>query len=343
MKKVYKFRGGIGVFGKDGKSIFERDLDTLVNNQIYLPTKDELNDPTEGLYNDSLITSIFSAFNGYSQKGRTQYTEFLEKLTQKGVYSLSNNINNELLWAYYGSGHTGFAIEYDIDLLKKSLNHNQYFQFIYDFDVEYLKDIPKIDMSLLIGSRENIISVLKMYLGTKSLSWKHEEEYRLIVEEKGVFDIDYRAITGIYFGYRMQDSDVDIVMEKLKGRGLQYYKMELVEHAYKFYPKIIDDKYVDSPKYRVNELTYDINKLLLSEEALGEEAYVYKDKLIEALEIVKHEPLINEIYLATISMESGNPTFLIWAYTNIKVPPTKGFKFKLDESGKLQSVNVASN
>ena len=48
MSKAYKYRGGQGILDKDGKSIFERDVATLVNNQLYLPTKDGLNDPTEG-------------------------------------------------------------------------------------------------------------------------------------------------------------------------------------------------------------------------------------------------------------------------------------------------------
>ena len=39
MRNCYKYRGGIGVFDKDGKSIFDRDVNTLANNQIYLPTK----------------------------------------------------------------------------------------------------------------------------------------------------------------------------------------------------------------------------------------------------------------------------------------------------------------
>ena len=48
MSRVYKYRGGRGILDKDGASIFERDVATLVNNQLYLPTKDGLNDPTEG-------------------------------------------------------------------------------------------------------------------------------------------------------------------------------------------------------------------------------------------------------------------------------------------------------
>ena len=47
MTKAYKYRGGRGILDKYGESIFERDVTTLVNNQLYLPTKDGLNDPTK--------------------------------------------------------------------------------------------------------------------------------------------------------------------------------------------------------------------------------------------------------------------------------------------------------
>ena len=202
MRNCYKYRGGIGVFDKDGKSIFDRDVNTLANNQIYLPTKSELNDPTEGFCNDYKIISLIEAFKQFSGDVKKQYQELLEKFAQIGIYSLSNNVTNELLWAYYGGGHTGFAIEYDIDILKESLNYNEKFQAIFDFDVDYSRNVPIADLTILHS--KDIIQTLKTFLGTKSLSWKHEEEHRLIVEGKGLFDIDYRAITGIYFGYRMQ-------------------------------------------------------------------------------------------------------------------------------------------
>lgn len=122
MRKCYKYRGGIGVFDKNGKSIFDRDVSTLANNQIYLPTKSELNDPTEGFCSDYKIISLIEVLKRFSGDVKKQYQGLLEKFSQIGIYSLSNNVTNELLWAYYGGGHTGFAIEYDIDTLKDSLN-----------------------------------------------------------------------------------------------------------------------------------------------------------------------------------------------------------------------------
>lgn len=325
--KGYKYRSGIGLLDKDGNCIFTRDINTIENNQVYLPTKDELNDPTEGFYNDEAIIALLEVLKDYSSEVKKHYRGLLEKFENIGVYSLSKNNDNELLWAYYASGHTGFAIEYDIDILKESLNHNKYFQFVFDFDVYYVERIPQVDISVLHGKDSN--RMLKTYLGSKSLSWKHEDEYRLIFEGKGLFDIDYRAITGIYFGCRMHDHEIDFIMEKLKGRGLNYYKMELIENSYKFKPKGIEDKHTNAPQYIVNSIDYDIDELLMPANLLGEEAYSYKDKLIEALEIVKREPLIKEIYIATVNMETREPLFIIWAYTKSGIPASKEFNFKL--------------
>ena len=169
MSKAYKYRGGRGILDKDGESIFERDVTTLVNNQLYLPTKDGLNDPTEGVYRDDALRMFFNVFSKYSHNVEEQYNKFTEKFGKVGVYSLSKTFDNELLWAYYASGHTGFAIEYDIDILEQSLNYNAYAQQLYKFDVEYLNDVPQIDISTIRG--DEIVEMLKRFIGTKSSSW----------------------------------------------------------------------------------------------------------------------------------------------------------------------------
>lgn len=170
-------------------------------------------------------------------------------------------------------------------LLKESLNYNENFQAIFDFDVDYSRNVPIADLTILHS--KDIIQTLKTFLGTKSLSWKHEEEHRLIVEGKGLFDIDYRAITGIYFGYRMQKEQIDHIMDTMKGRGLSYYKMELIDKTYKFVPLKIEDKYANADKYIVNCIDYDVDKLLRNSCVSEEEILLYKDKFIEALESIK--------------------------------------------------------
>ena len=333
MSKAYKYRGGRGILDKDGFSIFERDVTTLANNQLYLPTKDELNDPTEGVYGDDALRMFFIFFSEYSNNVEEQYNKFTDKFSNVGVYSLSKSFDNELLWAYYASDHTGFAIEYDIDVLEQSLNYNTYVQQLYKFDVEYLNDVPKIDISTIRGSE--IIEILKRFIGTKSSSWEHEKEVRLVFENTGLLDIDYKALTAIYFGCRMPDSDIDYIMEKLKGRDLKYFKMVNANNSYRFEAKEIEDKYFDVPKYVANSVPYDIDNLLLCGGLNEEELVAYKNYFIKALEMVKDDPNIKEFYLATISYNQQEPILKIFGYTKNPLAPVKPFEFRIGDNNNV--------
>ena len=333
MSTAYKYRGGRGILDKDGKSIFERDVATLVNNQLYLPTKDGLNDPTEGVYGDDALRMFFKVLSKYSHNVEEQYNKFTDKFRNVGVYSLSKSFDNELLWAYYASGHTGFAIEYDIDILEQSLNYNAYAQQLYKFDVEYLNDVPQIDISTIRG--DEIVEMLKRFIGTKSSSWAHEKEVRLIFENTGLFEIDFKAVTAIYFGCRMPDSDIDYIMKKLKGRGLKYFKMVNVNNSYRFEAKEVEDKYSNAPKLVANCVSYDIDNLLLCGGLNEKEIATYKNYFINALETIKNDPNIKEFSLATISYDQQVPILKIFGNTKNSSAPVKPFEFRVGDNNKV--------
>lgn len=336
MAKAYKYRSGNGVFDKDGNSIFVRDIATIAKNQIFLPARRNLNDPTEGIYNDLPFKAFLNTFKMYSKNVQEQYEKFIEKLENVGVYSLSKTFNNELLWTYYASAHTGFAIEYDLDKLEQSLNHNQYIQQFIKLDVDYLEKIPQIDISIF---KKDVNEVLKRCIGTKSISWSHENELRLIFENTGLFEIDFRAVSAIYFGCRMPEKDIDYIMNELKGRGLNYYKMVNVENSYRFEAKPIKDKYPDAPRYIANNVSYDIDDLLLCGGLEKEEIHTYKKYFEKILEMIKVDPQIEKFYLATISYEQQGPILKVFGNTKSKFPPIKEFKFKIDNHGELVQIN----
>ena len=108
--KLYKYRADI-----------YRDLLTLVNNQIYAPTVQNLNDPAETIVNDS---KMYEVFNLMEKSGlpiniaKDNYAKIIAQArTELGIFSLSKTVVNELLWAYYTNGHKGFCIEYDSEQL----------------------------------------------------------------------------------------------------------------------------------------------------------------------------------------------------------------------------------
>ena len=116
--KLYKYRADI-----------YRDLLTLVNNQIYAPTAQNLNDPAETIVNDS---KMYEVFNLMEKSGlpiniaKDNYAKIIAQArTELGIFSLSKTVVNELLWAYYTNGHKGFCIEYNLEELEKSLPKEQ--------------------------------------------------------------------------------------------------------------------------------------------------------------------------------------------------------------------------
>lgn len=333
--KVYKIRNGIGALNNKGESLFERDLETLVSNYIYVPNIAELNDPMEGFVNDKHLIEVLEIIKPLSTDLLDKYYSLKEKLNCSGIYSLTTDVNNELLWSYYGGGHSGFAIEYDLDKLKFCFNHDNFFK-IFDFEVDYVKSVPVTNMSLL--EKDKTCELIKKYVGVKSKSWKHEKEIRLIFESSGLYEIDHRCVTAIYFGLRMSDEEVDLIMRKLAGRGVLYYKMNLDVNTYKLYAKQIEDKYKDTEKYIQHCIEYDVDKLIDENYFLLEDSDKYKKYFIQALDIIKNEPYLEKINIISVDYLDGEPLLRIFAKVKTGLPPQREYKFKINSEGTVYLV-----
>ncbi|SJZ95643.1 Protein of unknown function [Porphyromonas circumdentaria] len=325
----------------DNEKLFMRDVKTLISDNLYAPTIDQLNDLHEGLVNDEGIRSIMREFSKLSKSRNdlalNAYDSLRKKLREVGIYSLCTNAENEPLWTHYSTDHTGFVIEYDLDFLEKSLNYNLYMPLINIIKVNYTDNPPTVNFDDLFGNNKE--SFLRLFLGNKEKKWSYEEEIRFITEPSGTIRIDHRAITGIYFGYKMDDSEIDCIMRGLKGRGLSYYKMVLNKDRFGLTAVKIPDKYNNTELYIPNKIDYELNEIFL-DSIYPPAQLTYKDKLIEALEIVRYDPLITDIDIATIDMDQDNqPIFKIFAETIYPLAPRREYKFGLCDDGSLISLN----
>lgn len=222
MTKVYKYRADI-----------YRDLLTLVNNQIYAPTVQNLNDPAETIVNDSKIYEVFDFIEKSGLPKNTakdNYEKIIaEARTKLGIFSLSKTVINELLWAYYTNGHKGFCIEYDYEQLQKSLSNG----FLHSvLNVQYRNDTPEFSINSIANNLVNDVQFIKCLIATKSMAWEREEEIRITLYSSGLFEISPESITGIYFGLRMPESDKKLIINSLKGRAVKYYQMKLKPNSY---------------------------------------------------------------------------------------------------------------
>lgn len=239
--KLYKYRDQI-----------KREIDTLVENKLFAPDKDKLNDPTEMCLDDSEFLDFLEKNKIYSQLVKEIFDDLIDfAKTKCGIFSLSEDVNNELLWAYYANGHKGFCIEYDSDIImenynygleikNKNLNINK---LVHRIKVVYKNSYPVLNRDDLIR-KDNMNLLLTCIAGTKSERWHQENEVRLIFNKNGHIEIDYRAVTGIYFGVKFgSEKDKDEVMKKLQGRGIKYYQMKFIDNSYIMNFDEIKDKY----------------------------------------------------------------------------------------------------
>ena len=198
MKRLaFKYRSG-------DNSTLLRDLESLRQSRFYAAKRAALNDPFEGRFDRSafdrqleaievLLKTINKSIGGLGDV-KSAANNLLAFVDKSGIFSLSYNPLNELIWAHYGGSHKGFCIGYDLDKLIEF----EPAQF-HCIDVAYRDSSPLIQaVDLLIDNSP--VKILQKLLGTKSSPWRYEQEVRVIATPPGLHEYDFRAVKEIYFG-----------------------------------------------------------------------------------------------------------------------------------------------
>ncbi len=239
---VYKYRGGT-------KEIIERDIQSLEENYFWSSSIDALNDPWETIVKSDKFQKQSKSIGWFLNQNRKSalskvhdaLINVFEALKKAGIYSLSGNAVDEILWAHYAYGHKGFCIEYDLENLL-----NSYSGTFFSFPIIYTKNPPNIELKDITSKNQELI---KKLAGYKSKRWSYEQEYRITTNFSGPYYYEYDALKSIYFGLRMDNDFKDLIMKKLKGRGVKYYQVEQVDKSYRLTTKPVIDSYLNEPKY----------------------------------------------------------------------------------------------
>jgi len=96
--------------------------------------------------------------------------DLLRSLDENGIACFAKDPAKMLLWSYYAEGHSGIAVRFNI-----TLEHLMARQFI-PIEVQYSNDFPVVHFY-----KAKTQEFLRTLFGTKSLAWKHEEEWRLVL------------------------------------------------------------------------------------------------------------------------------------------------------------------
>ncbi|MHC5226550.1 DUF2971 domain-containing protein [Ignatzschineria sp. LJL83] len=286
--KVYKYR-----YGND------HDLDALQNNYIWAATRETLNDPFECTFikdkPNQLLDVMSSKGNISAGNVKSSLEEMYGFVKSSGIYSLSTTPIERLFWAHYGDSHRGFCIEYDLDVLC------QYWGRYHNIlNMHYRDVVPEVDMQDLLEDVHE--SFLRKMFGIKSKCWEYEKEIRITTTKPGRQFYNFRAVTGIYFGYRMPQNKREEVMRILQGRSVKYYEIALKKNEYLLETLNIQDIYADSDSYEeeLAPLSDDMYRGFY-----GEESDENRQLMEKAIKIIQKNPYCECVNGATFSEDQN--------------------------------------
>ncbi len=172
----------------DGES-FLYTLDIILNNRLYTPLAEELNDPCEGFF-----VGVNEFFPGLIES---------EKKRMARILSFSESYNNNSLWAHYTNGFRGICLEFDAQKMQDELSFESGLE-----QVKYRDSVPKLTLP---GSK-----YIDKYL-FKGKEWRHEKEWRLITSENNkYFYFKDHFLTSVFFGPRIDKNIEKIIIKLLK-------------------------------------------------------------------------------------------------------------------------------
>lgn len=218
---LYKYR--------DWDNVFHKRL--LTHRELYFASIEQFNDPFDGtiphrykpeqLTEDNIFKKYYQVTKEaypkwpeekihaecyeYQRRGLFKDETHLEKFEkntkhrvnlQFGISCLSKEQNHFLMWSHYANSHRGFVVGFDKVLLFEDTSA-QFAHMLYE------EDIPALDLF------EDTFTHFAKLVGTKSTTWKHENEYRLTKANFAKQSVALRAetIVEIIFGCKMPENE----------------------------------------------------------------------------------------------------------------------------------------
>lgn len=247
----------------------ENHISALLNKEIFIPSVKTFNDPydsripfryrDEDLTEDNIYKKCLQIAQYFypdytkeehqqlayenQKKGLLNDEEHLEIFDKEnyeqtcnefGIYCVTEDSQNLLMWSYYSNSHTGFCIGYSS---KKIVDSGI---FGMGGKVNYTNEFPKLP---LFPSEEDHPFLDLFY--TKWEVWKHENEFRLLHKYKygQKYDIPDDYIVEIILGCKFAEKEKLPFVEKIiKVFGkVKIYEIELDMKTFGLKKKIVFD------------------------------------------------------------------------------------------------------
>ncbi len=245
-------------------SLKKNSIDAITNNYIYTSHPIQLNDIFDCYYKlvqfdnlDSIIYLLRGVMEPKDIKKewhndrrelirKVQYNYFHMAFTDLGIFSLTSDPVNILMWSYYSSNR-GFVVQYDVEEIKENGIKSEIIEG--PFQINYQNRISAIPFD-----KDKIALVFLYLTNIKSKKWQHENEWRMVfgrekmytpgvdipdsdrlLKNSRKFEIKHKAVKKIVLGNKFFDQKE---FDKSKGRiklnsdspELFFYKKALLDY-----------------------------------------------------------------------------------------------------------------
>lgn len=210
---------------KSAKTIEDltRDIQTMMNDEIWFSGVEYLNDPFEKVYStktleeyegtEQIITDFFIPF----QKDVDEY------FNKVGILSLCKKNTNLVMWSHYSDNHRGYCVEYN-------LNSNIINQLNFENEDEVF--LMKVEYKKTPIDFLSLPSNFQFYLKRKSKLWRYEKELRFISSKKGLHRIPSDAIKAIYLGASINEVAKETILKLCTNKKINLYQSRLSKNSY---------------------------------------------------------------------------------------------------------------
>ena len=184
--------------------------------------------------NSQLFPGFEDLFNHVKTLQNRSIQNFLEEkrvhlFSKFGISCFSKNNTNLIMWSHYADCHKGLCLEFNSHIAP----FNKSFEVIYD------SNFPKIDTKILFED-EHSLEIIRKFLTYKSKDWKHEQEIRILHQEKNtLFRYSRLALKSIYFGIETSETDKAIICSLMRAQNpeVKFYTMEKLDNSFGIEPK----------------------------------------------------------------------------------------------------------
>ncbi|MEC2714674.1 DUF2971 domain-containing protein [Bacillus cereus] len=176
----------------------------------------------------------------YQENINQRVNKMIKELQQKMNIACFSEVNDSILmWSHYANNHEGFCIEYDfkkegreekiVDELQPVIYQDEVFNI-----GEYFKQ------TLIEPGKFNKL-VEKYAAIIKSVEWKYEKEWRIILEcNKGKgFSRELFKPKSIYLGAKMSNTNKEEIVNIATQKNIKVFQMRMRNNEYKLYPERI--------------------------------------------------------------------------------------------------------